>query len=215
MLHFTRSKNCTELYNSKHFAMETVALVILLLFKGVVTDESVSVYERDSVTLHTDIKLQRDDTIEWRFGDEQNLIARINRAANLLTIYDDVLDGRFRDKLKMNTETGDLTITDIKTQHTGLYQLEISRETIMIKRFSVYVSGDKVKTVMKGDSFILHNNVTKNPGDEKMMWRIQHNNSPVAEIIRNGKETNDKVHDERFRDRLQLGINFKLASEEI
>ncbi|XP_073721376.1 uncharacterized protein [Misgurnus anguillicaudatus] len=189
--------------------METIAFicVITLLLKGVVTDESfdVSLMEGDSVTLHTDTEIQKDYLIDWMFGDQQNLIARINSAANSHSIEDGVLDGRFRDRLKMNTDNGDLTITDITTQHTGLYQLDISSETETIKTFYVYVSGDtdKVKTVMMGDSVVMHNNVIKKPGDEKIVWRIQHNNSPVAEIIRNGKET-DKVHDERFRDRLQV-----------
>ncbi|XP_073717482.1 uncharacterized protein [Misgurnus anguillicaudatus] len=42
---------------------------------GVFGDEvkSVSVMEGDSLTLHTDIKLQRDDVIEWRFGDKAHL----------------------------------------------------------------------------------------------------------------------------------------------
>ncbi|XP_073718134.1 uncharacterized protein [Misgurnus anguillicaudatus] len=57
---------------------------------------------------------------------------------------------------------------------------------------------------MMGDSVVMHNNVIKKPGDEKIVWRIQHNNSPVAEIIRNGKEADYKIHDERFRDRLQV-----------
>ncbi|XP_065099451.1 uncharacterized protein [Paramisgurnus dabryanus] len=182
------------------------AIVLLIAVTGGVTDkiESVSLYEGDSVTLHTDIKLQRDDVIEWRFGDQKYLIARIKRVANLLKIFDDVLDGRFRDRLQLNDQTGDLTITDITTQHTGNYIMDIHGVKFTTKTFNISVSGDKVKTEMKGDSFILHNNVTKKPGDEKIVWRIKHNNSTVAEIIRNGKETNDEVHDERFSGRLKV-----------
>nr|XP_055073015.1 uncharacterized protein LOC129452977 [Misgurnus anguillicaudatus] len=178
-------------------------------YVGVVTHEPVSLIEGDNVTLHTNTNdLQRDDLIEWRFGDKQDLIARINRVTKSLKIYDEifdnVLDGRFRGKLKMNNQTGDLTIAEITTQHTGLYTLDISSETIMIKIFSVSVFGDNVKTVRVGHSVILHNNVSKKPGDEKIVWRIQHNNSPVAEIIRNVTELSYNVHDGRFKDRLQV-----------
>nr|XP_055072796.1 uncharacterized protein LOC129452793 isoform X3 [Misgurnus anguillicaudatus] len=183
----------------------SLLLIIFLFINGVVSDVSVSLYEGDSVSLHTNTKTQKDHLIEWRFGDQQDLIARINGEASSLKIYDDVLDGRFKDKLKVNTENGDLTITNITTNNnTGDYKLEISNRAITRKTFIINVFGDKVKTEMKGDSFILHNNVTKKPGDEKIVWRIQHNNSPVAEIIRNGKETNDEVLDERYRGRLQV-----------
>ncbi|XP_073718469.1 uncharacterized protein [Misgurnus anguillicaudatus] len=178
----------------------SIRLYSRALRKGVVTGESVLVYEGDSVTLHTNTNTQRDHLIEWRFGDHWDLIARINGDANLLKIYDDVLDGRFSSRLKMNNQTGDLTITNITTQHTGLYKLEITNKATTTKTFIFNVSGDtdKVKTEMMGDSVILHNNVTKKP-DEKMMWRIRHNNSPVAEI----KALHADVH-ERFRDRLYV-----------
>nr|XP_055073014.1 uncharacterized protein LOC129452976 [Misgurnus anguillicaudatus] len=194
--------NFIVLNSNTHSNMKTTTLlfIIFLLINGVVTDESVSVYEGDSVTLHTDlIDSQTDDLMDWRFGDQQDLIARINREANSLRIYDDVLDGRFRDRLQVNNQTGDLTITNITTQHTGLYQLDISREMITRKTFNINVSGDKVKTVMMGDSVIIVKNVIKKPGDEKMMWRIRHNNSPVAEMT--GTEL---TYNGRFRDRLQV-----------
>ncbi|XP_065099469.1 uncharacterized protein [Paramisgurnus dabryanus] len=183
----------------------TILLFIISLFiNGVVTHESVSVMEGDSVTLYTNTVIHKGYLIEWRFGDDHYLIARVNGGTNRVKIYADVLNGRFRDRLQVNDQTGDLTFTNITTQHTGLYQLEIINMGNTTKTFNINVFGDKVKTVMMGDSFILHNNVIKKSGDEKIVWRIQHNSSTVAEIIRNGKETNDKVHDERFRGRLKV-----------
>nr|XP_055072954.1 uncharacterized protein LOC129452894 isoform X2 [Misgurnus anguillicaudatus] len=187
--------------NMKKFSL---LFIISLFINGVVADEreSVSVMEGDSVTLHN-TKIQRDYLIEWRFGD---VIAKINGGANKISINDDVLDGRFRDRLQVNKQTGDLTITDITTQHSGDYQLQIINIHTTRKTFNICVFDyrQKVKTVTVGDSLILYNNVTKKTEDEKMVWSIRHNNSPVAKIIRNGIEFTYNVHDERFRDRLKV-----------
>nr|XP_055073012.1 uncharacterized protein LOC129452974 [Misgurnus anguillicaudatus] len=115
--------------------------------------KSVSVIVGDSVTLQTDIKLQRDDLIDWWFEDKQDRLAKLNKEANTIRIYDDVRDGRFRDRLKLNTENGDLTITNITTQHTGRYKLDISNtEKITTKTFNISVSVDTRKLLEDGNN---------------------------------------------------------------
>ncbi|XP_073669677.1 uncharacterized protein [Paramisgurnus dabryanus] len=109
---------------------------------GVFGDEmkSVSVMEGESVTLHTDITdIQRDDQILWKFGLQKSLIARINGANRDISINADVLNGRFRDRLQVNNQTGDLIITNITTQHTGLYQVIINSVKEISYRFNVIV----------------------------------------------------------------------------
>ncbi|KTG43990.1 hypothetical protein cypCar_00046821 [Cyprinus carpio] len=104
--------------------------------------ETVSVMEGDSVTLNTDNnEIYEDDEILWNFGAEKFILAKINREAGVF-IYDDVPDGRFRDRLKLNKQTGSLTITDITTVHAGDYQLQISGAKLSSKTFSVSVYGE-------------------------------------------------------------------------
>ncbi|XDV24096.1 hypothetical protein PO909_028362, partial [Leuciscus waleckii] len=81
--------------------------------------------EGDSVTLNTGVtEMMDDDLILWRFGNENTLIVKINVQDDSMTVYDDVLDGRFRDRLKLDDQTGSLTITNTRTEHAGVYQLQ-------------------------------------------------------------------------------------------
>ncbi|XP_067252877.1 CD48 antigen-like [Chanodichthys erythropterus] len=99
--------------------------------------KSVSVKEGDSVTLNTDLtEIQTDDLILWTFGSKGPLIAVTNGKTS--KIYD-VLDGRFRDRLKLDHQTGSLTITNIRSEHDGDYKVEISGSTKPDIRFSVSV----------------------------------------------------------------------------
>ncbi|XP_052445356.1 SLAM family member 9 [Carassius gibelio] len=109
---------------------------------GVLADsnavKSVPVTEGDSVTLNPDLSVkQSDNLIMWNFKTNGYLIAKIT--TNHTSIIDDVLDGIFRDRLKLDHQTGSLTITDITTQHTGVYQVTISSKTKSVYRFNVTV----------------------------------------------------------------------------
>ncbi|XP_056304478.1 SLAM family member 6-like [Danio aesculapii] len=101
--------------------------------------ESVSVMEGDSVTLNTDVSvIDKDDDVTWKFGAENSLIAKIS-IKNVLFSTNNVLDGRFRDRLKVNRQTASLTITNIRSEHAGEYQLEINGVKLTSKIFSVSV----------------------------------------------------------------------------
>uniref|UniRef100_A0A672MA82 Ig-like domain-containing protein n=1 Tax=Sinocyclocheilus grahami TaxID=75366 RepID=A0A672MA82_SINGR len=99
--------------------------------------------EGDSVTLYTDLtEIQKADLILWTFGSESTRIAQINRLVNKISIYDDVLDGRFRDRLKLDIQTGSLTITNTTTEHAGPYGFLqiIDGKEVTPKKFSIIVS---------------------------------------------------------------------------
>ncbi|XP_048038040.1 uncharacterized protein LOC125263165 [Megalobrama amblycephala] len=108
--------------------------------RGVFADElkSVSVMEGDSVTLQTDLtEIQTGDEITWTFGTNRNLLAETDGVT--INIFDH-LDERFRDRLKLDKKTGSLTITNITTEHTGDYEVEISLRSLSPKyRFNVTV----------------------------------------------------------------------------
>ncbi|KAF4097222.1 natural killer cell receptor 2B4-like isoform X1 [Onychostoma macrolepis] len=107
------------------------------------TDEiqSVSVVEGNSVLLRMDVtEIQDDDNILWKFGDDHFLIAKINRDKQIFSTFDGP-DGRFRDRLKLDKQTGSLIITNITTEHAGLYQLQIIGAKWSSKTFNVFVYG--------------------------------------------------------------------------
>ncbi|XDV23750.1 hypothetical protein PO909_028184, partial [Leuciscus waleckii] len=95
--------------------------------------------EGDYVTLNTDdTEIHEDEDILWTFGDENSLIAKIKKKKQIFSTYD-VPDGRFRDRLKLDDQTGSLTITNTTTEHAGVYKLLITRAKKSSKIFSVSV----------------------------------------------------------------------------
>ncbi|XP_056614094.1 natural killer cell receptor 2B4-like isoform X2 [Triplophysa dalaica] len=110
---------------------------LIFVVNGVFGDEvkSVSVMEGESVTLHTDI--QREDGIKWYYGPENTVVAMINGVASSTNISN---DERFIDRVMMDNQTGDLIITHITSQNSGLYKLRISRnKKVSYKNFNLTV----------------------------------------------------------------------------
>ncbi|XP_048025661.1 uncharacterized protein LOC125254861 isoform X2 [Megalobrama amblycephala] len=143
--------------------------------------------------------MKDDDVIQWRFGNENTLIAEINVTADRITVYDDVLDGRFRDRLKLDNQTGSLTITNTRDEHAGDYTLEINS---VEKSFSLHVFDEKL--VKEGNSVTLNSDLTEMKDDDVIQWRF--GNTLIAEINVTADRITvyDDVLDGRFRDRLKL-----------
>ncbi|XP_003201035.4 uncharacterized protein isoform X2 [Danio rerio] len=103
-------------------------------------DEVKSVTEGDSVTLSSAVtKIREDEDILWKYGAKLSLIAEISRASRIFSTYDDVLDGSFRDRLKLDNQTGSLTIINITTEHAGRYEQQLSGVKWSSKTFRVSV----------------------------------------------------------------------------
>uniref|UniRef100_A0A8C1VN42 Ig-like domain-containing protein n=1 Tax=Cyprinus carpio TaxID=7962 RepID=A0A8C1VN42_CYPCA len=131
---------------------KTSGALICVCSSGVFGD-SVSVMEGDSVTLHTDLtEIHEDDDIVWKYGVEKSLIAKIKNKKQIFSTYNDGPDGRFRDRLKLDDQTGSLNITNITTEHAGDYKLEITGVKLSLKTFSVSVYARLSVPVISRDS---------------------------------------------------------------
>ncbi|XP_050950946.1 uncharacterized protein LOC127153747 isoform X2 [Labeo rohita] len=111
---------------------------------GVVANEvkSVLVMKGKSVTLNIPVTEKQDITmIMWTFGTNKSLVAKTGRELRNITIYDGP-DGRFRDRLKLDNQTGSLTITNTTITDSGLYEVTIKRSSKKTTyTFSVTVYG--------------------------------------------------------------------------
>ncbi len=100
----------------------------------------------ESVHLSTDRpKIERGDVIQWMFGKENSLIAEIKEGTGKTH---DGADERFRARLELNDQTGDLTINDCAAEHTGYYKLNIiSSKGNTNWAYSVIIRGESLQSV--------------------------------------------------------------------
>ncbi|XP_056304110.1 uncharacterized protein si:ch211-274k16.2 [Danio aesculapii] len=175
-------------------------IVINTAFDGVKVK---SVKERDSVILPTGLdQLQRDDRLTWKF--KGTIIAQINQTG---IFPHDVLDGRFKDRLHLNPWTGSLTITNVRSNTSGEYVLDISKSSSRCtthKTFSVTtIDGENMVSTTEGTAVILASGVFEIHQADVIIWRCEHGDSVIAKISNGAFSTFDGA-DGRFRDTLEL-----------
>ncbi|XP_073700666.1 CD48 antigen-like [Garra rufa] len=146
------------------------------------------------------------DLIQWRFFN--NLIAEINKQGERITVLYDVLDGRFWNRLKLDNQTGSLTITNAITALAGRYELQINgvRKSfnLTVHSWFAFRQAKKAVSATAGDSVTLNANFIKILDDDRIQWSVF--NALIAEINKqnNSMTVYDNVLDGRFRDRLKL-----------
>ncbi|XP_026116283.1 uncharacterized protein LOC113094872 [Carassius auratus] len=158
------------------------------------------VSEGDSVTLHTCMtEPQRYDQILWSFGPRGSVIAQIPERTSATSFRD---DERFRGRLQLDSETGDLTIRDVKITHSGDYQLKLikARQT-KSRRFKLILSVDSLP-FSEGENVSLNSGVSELQRDDQVLWTFGSEDTVIAKRDRNTTQTADA--DGRFGDRLQM-----------
>ncbi|XP_067271640.1 hemicentin-1-like [Pseudorasbora parva] len=114
-----------------------------------VESEIIKVTEGDSVTLN--IKVRRDEDLLWMFGPQEILIAQIIKKSGVFNTYESA-DGKFKGRLELDYDTGSLTVTNTRTEHAGVYYLQIISTTVSYKKFNVSVYARLPVPVITRDS---------------------------------------------------------------
>ncbi|XP_026053121.1 uncharacterized protein LOC113039446 [Carassius auratus] len=180
------------------------ALAVTLFLPYHVTFDKVLVSLKmgDSVTLHTGVETNQQDVIKWYFNNTR--IAQISGDLSKICT-DEPCPGRFRNRLKLDHQTGSLTIMNITNTDSGEYELKIISNNDSKKIFSVSVTdvpAAELYEMKERESVTLDSGVIKHPNDV-LTWYF--NEILITEISGDqSKICSDVQCKQRFRDRLKL-----------
>ncbi|XP_048038466.1 uncharacterized protein LOC125263512 [Megalobrama amblycephala] len=194
-----------------------LAVILIFIDNGAsgVDIYDVSVKERDSVIFHTGVETNQQEVIKWYFDETR--IAEISGDLSYSCTDVRCNEGteRFRHRLKLDHQTGSLTITNITNTDSGVYELRSIRSSDSTdKTFNVIVTGDekKIISVKEGES------VTLDPDDAKTTSDVItcfFNGTCIAKITgglnKICTDVQSKQSNERFRDRLKVNQNGSLT----
>uniref|UniRef100_A0A8C1XPF2 Immunoglobulin domain-containing protein n=1 Tax=Cyprinus carpio TaxID=7962 RepID=A0A8C1XPF2_CYPCA len=196
------------------FLLGYICLFFLHGSSGVGSDEeSVSVMEGDSVTLHTGVKTTQKYDVIWFFN--KTCIARISGNLSYIPINVpcNIDNERFRDRMVLDHQTGSLTIMNITNTDSGEYNRVLLNSSggsgtvfsVTVNVFFIVDTDRGSVSVMEGDSVTLLTGIQTNQ-PEMIKWYF--NGFQIAVITGDLSYTCTDVQckdaDERFRDRLEL-----------
>ncbi|XP_051763300.1 uncharacterized protein LOC127519777 isoform X4 [Ctenopharyngodon idella] len=196
-----------------------LAVILLLIDNGAsgVDTDRVSVKEGDSVTFHTGVQTNQQEVIKWYFNDIRIAEITGDLSYGCTDVRCNEGTERFRDRLKLDHQTGSLTITNTRNTDSGVYELRsISSSDSTDKTFNVTVTGVSAaeRDEMKSISVKEGESVTLDPDDAKttsdvISWFF------LAKITEDPNKICSDVQcnqsNERFRDRLTVNQNGSLT----
>ncbi|XP_043078864.1 uncharacterized protein LOC122327510 isoform X2 [Puntigrus tetrazona] len=163
---------------------------------GAETDEvkSVSVMEGESVSLNTDVTVTQ--RILWKFGGQGVLIALLDD--NEVTLYNGT-EGRFRDRLQLDPQTGSLTIVNTRTTDSGLYELNgRGGSGDRVKKFNLTVYLVNVSHVTlswyKGNSLLSSIGVSRVTSSVSLHLEVEYQDKNTYSCVINNPIRNQTTH---------------------
>ncbi|XP_056303728.1 uncharacterized protein LOC130215894 isoform X1 [Danio aesculapii] len=131
------------------------------------SESSVSVMEGDSVTLCTGVQTNQNNRLNWYFN--KGRIAEIIGYRHKICT-DNTCPQRFRDRLKLDSQIGSLTIMKVSTADSGLYTLlhrgrEKNFRLVILDNSSEELENLKQKSVPEGESITLDTPIKTTPND--------------------------------------------------
>ncbi|KAA0711878.1 hypothetical protein E1301_Tti024203 [Triplophysa tibetana] len=113
-----------EIRGSRHTLLTTLIITVCEVNKG------------EPVILNAGVGSQKYNQLLWKFEAERTFLAQLDKTGQIkLTNHEG-----FKDRLDLDHQTGDLTIRDVGTEHSGVYHLEInSNRHSLFKKFKLTV----------------------------------------------------------------------------
>ncbi|XP_043078613.1 uncharacterized protein LOC122327365 isoform X2 [Puntigrus tetrazona] len=107
--------------------------------------KEIKVQQGENFTLTTGVtEIQRDDQIWWKYADSTDsttsfsVIAVCDTRTDRFTVKEGP-EGKFKDRLHLDPQTGNLTIKNMKVKDTGHYKLDIRSKQRRTKTIKVHV----------------------------------------------------------------------------
>ncbi|XP_056303905.1 uncharacterized protein LOC130216035 [Danio aesculapii] len=179
-------------------------------------DWRMSVMEGDDVTLNSGTKLNENVHVKWLFGEGclKSPIAEISGATGEILTYDGNVNGRFRDRLKLDHQTGSLTIINTGPEDSGSFEIQTMDRKGINFGFRMVSVNERRISVEEGKNVTLEIE-SEIQNEDQILWMFGVEETLVAQIRGGTIEIRDDAADGRFANRLKLEESGSLAISNI